>query len=128
LGGESIFEKEFQNEYHTTLSHDRPGLISMANKGKDTNTSQFFFTLAECKHLDLKHTVFGEVIKGLSFLFLFLLLLLDLLEYINDLEVDKKDRPVKDINIIDTIVIENPYRTFVKSFKKLSTEFLQNNK
>jgi cyclophilin family peptidyl-prolyl cis-trans isomerase len=117
LGGESIFEKEFQNEYHTTLSHDRPGLISMANKGKDTNTSQFFFTLAECKHLDLKHTVFGEVIKGLN-----------LLEYINDLEVDKKDRPVKDINIIDTIVIENPYRTFVKSFKKLSTEFLQNNK
>ncbi|EGB10136.1 hypothetical protein AURANDRAFT_7500, partial [Aureococcus anophagefferens] len=50
------------------MRHDRRGLLSMANSGADTNGSQFFVTLAACRHLDGKHVVFGEVVGGLDLL------------------------------------------------------------
>lgn len=97
-GGESIFGKTFRDECGTfnPHTHDSRGVLSMANRGKGTNSSQFFITYSRAPHLDGKHTVFGRVVDN-SFL-----TTLELSETVDD-------KPVKNITLESVSVSSDPF-------------------
>lgn len=63
-GGESIWGKPFADECDPNVKFTKPGLLAMANAGPNTNGSQFFITTAQTPWLNMRHTIFGEVISG----------------------------------------------------------------
>ncbi len=63
-GGQSIWGASFKDEFNPNLKFDKPGLLAMANRGPNTNGSQFFITTALPPWLNMKHTIFGEVTSG----------------------------------------------------------------
>lgn len=77
------------------ISLSGAGILAMANAGPDTNGSQFFLTLAPTQWLDGKHTIFGRVFEGMG-----------VLNRIGMVETNSQDRPVDDIKIVRTNVID----------------------
>ncbi len=65
-GGESIWKKPFVDEVSESVKFDKPGVLAMANSGPDTNQSQIFITTKPAPHLNMNHTIFGEVTSGMD--------------------------------------------------------------
>ncbi|XP_077297601.1 nuclear cyclophilin protein Moca-cyp isoform X1 [Arctopsyche grandis] len=86
-GGESIYGGTFDDESFE-VQHDRPFLLSMANRGKNTNGSQFFITTQPAPHLDNVHVVFGHVVSGQP-----------LVKQLESLPVDRNSRPLQDAQV-----------------------------
>ncbi|RFU73094.1 peptidyl-prolyl cis-trans isomerase-like 2 [Trichoderma arundinaceum] len=100
-GGSSIWGKNFNDEFDGPLTHNARGIVSMANKGKNTNSSQFFITYKATPHLDRKHTIFGRVESGL-----------DVLAKMEDVPTDGSNRPLNKIVIKDIVVFVDPFEEF----------------
>jgi len=94
-GGESIWHKEFINEYAPNVVFDRPFLLAMANHGPNTNGSQFFITTVPTPHLNGGYTIFGEVISGQ-----------DVVRKIENAKTSRGDRPIKEQKIIKAYIKE----------------------
>ena len=92
-GGESIWHKEFVNEYAPNVTFDRPFLLAMANHGPNTNGSQFFITTVPTTFLNGGYTIFGEVISGQ-----------DAVKKIENTKTGTADRPVNKQTILKAIV------------------------
>lgn len=89
-GGFSVYGEKFADE-NFEVKHDKAGLLSMANAGKNTNGSQFFITVAKTPWLDGKHVVFGEVLDEC----------MDVVYEISRVKADKWNKPLDDVVIVD---------------------------
>eukprot|EP01017_Pseudomicrothorax_dubius_P006422 TRINITY_DN11825_c0_g1_i1.p1 TRINITY_DN11825_c0_g1~~TRINITY_DN11825_c0_g1_i1.p1 ORF type:complete len:571 (-),score=143.49 TRINITY_DN11825_c0_g1_i1:162-1874(-) len=110
-GGQSVWGKPFEDEFHPKLNHNQEGMLSMANSGKNTNKSQFFITLGAAKSLNGVHSVFGQVVGDGRIIDLF-----------NEMQADEYDRPKGEVMILDTIVHVNPFREAIKEIRKKEFE------
>lgn len=92
-GGESIWGKPFADECSSTVKFDKPGLLAMANRGPNTNGSQFFITTVPTPWLNMRHTIFGQVTKGY-----------EIVKKIEESKTDTRDKPLESIQIVKAYV------------------------
>lgn len=88
-GGQSLWGKPFEDEVTPAATFDRKGILAMANAGPNTNGSQFFITTAPTPWLNMRHTIFGEVVSGY-----------EVVEMIENTQTGAQDRPVQEQKII----------------------------
>jgi peptidylprolyl isomerase len=88
MGGSSIWGKAFEDELTPVAKFDAAGILAMANSGPNTNGSQFFITCAKTPWLNMRHTIFGEVVSGL-----------EVVQKIENTSVDANDRPTSEQKI-----------------------------
>jgi peptidylprolyl isomerase len=94
-GGESIWKKNFPDEFSEELRFDAEGMLAMANSGPMTNGSQFFITTSRPEWLNDKHTIFGKVVKGY-----------DIVKKIEATETGPQDKPVQEQKILKAYIAE----------------------
>ena len=92
-GGESVWNADFEDEVTSSVSFDREGILAMANRGPNTNGSQFFITVAPQPSLNMGYTIFGEVVFGM-----------DIVHAIENTSTGEGDRPIEDQKIIKAYV------------------------
>lgn len=88
MGGESVWGGPFEDEVTPAVKFDSAGILAMANSGPATNGSQFFITCDKTPWLNMRHTIFGEVVSGL-----------DVVQKIENTPVGANDRPVSEQKI-----------------------------
>ncbi|MBP9840823.1 MAG: peptidylprolyl isomerase [Simkaniaceae bacterium] len=94
-GGSSVWGKEFEDEVSSEVKFDKPGLLAMANRGPNTNGSQFFITTAPTPWLHKKHTIFGQVTEGY-----------DIIQKLESTRTDGMDRPIETQKILRMYIKE----------------------
>ena len=92
-GGESLWGSSFEDEVVKDVKFDKKGILAMANSGPNTNGSQFFITTIATPWLNMKHTIYGEVIVGY-----------DVVEKIENIQTGAMDKPVEEQKIIKAYV------------------------
>ena len=92
-GGDSIWGRPFEDECDESVMFDRSGLLAMANAGPNTNGSQFFITTVPTPWLNMRHTIFGEVVSGL-----------DVVQRIENTPCDSQNKPQSEQKIIEAYV------------------------
>jgi peptidyl-prolyl cis-trans isomerase A (cyclophilin A) len=90
----------FGDEFQSGRKFDKKGILAMANRGPETNGSQFFITTSTPHHLDGKHTIFGEVISGYP-----------VVEAISQVKTMMGSRPADPVNLVSVTVSDKPPRT-----------------
>lgn len=88
-GGASLWGGKFEDEFKASVKFDKPGVLAMANAGPNTNGSQFFVTTVPTSHLNMRHTIFGEVTSGY-----------DIVRKIENTRTGMQDRPLEDVKIL----------------------------
>jgi peptidylprolyl isomerase len=92
-GGQSVWGSDFEDEVKPEVSFNREGLLAMANRGPNTNSSQFFITVAPQPSLNMHYTIFGEVVSGM-----------DVVHAIENTPTGPGDRPVEEVKILKAYV------------------------